>query len=406
VSISQESSTASLTIVIPALNEEEAIAGTIERCLAARELIKAAAELADVEVIVVSDGSTDRTAEIARGFAGVKVIEFVTNRGYGAAIQEGWRQGSGTLLGFLDADGTCDPTYFAEMSRVARRDSADVVLGSRMGPESRMPRLRRFGNRVYAFLLGFLCGRRVTDTASGMRVVRRDSLRHLYPLPAGLHFTPAMSARALLNNLRVIEIPMSYEERIGRSKLNVLRDGVRFLQAIGAGVLSYSPERPFLAGFVLCTLGIAMLAASPIEFYLANRRLEEWMVYRFVVCYVLASFGLLFLLATTLVHRMAVLTPRRSEAIGFWASVVAAVFSGRFLYATVVILLGVGGFFLWPGLVEYAMTRHVSLHWSRLLAGAFSLSAAFEVVIFALLLNVISVWSAQRDYARAEAGRS
>jgi hypothetical protein len=237
-----------------------------------------------------------------------------------------------------------------------------------------------------------------------MRVVRRDSLRHLYPLPHGLHFTPAMSARALLNNLRVIEIPMSYQERIGRSKLNVLRDGVRFLRAIGAGVLSYSPERPFLAGFVLCAFGIAMLAAAPTEFYLANRRLEEWMVYRFVVCYVLASFGLLFLLATALVHRMAILTPRRSEAIGFWPSVVAAVFSGRFLYVTVVILAGVGGCFLWPGLVEYASTRHVSLHWSRLLAGAFSLSAAFQVVIFSLLLNVISVWSAQLDYGRAEAG--
>ena len=404
MSVSHRTSVASLTIVIPALNEEEAIAGTIERCLAAREQIKAAAGLAEVEIIVVSDGSTDRTAEIARGFAAVKVIEFVTNRGYGAAIQEGWRQGSGTLLGFLDADGTCDPRYFAEMSRIAHRDSADVVLGTRMGPGSRMPRLRRLGNRVYALLLGFLCGRRVTDTASGMRVVRRDSLHHLYPLPHGLHFTPAMSARALLNNLRVIEIPMSYEERIGRSKLNVLRDGVRFLRAIGAGVLSYSPERPFLAGFVVCMLVTAMLAASPTEFYLANRRLEEWMVYRFVVCYVLVSFGLLLLLATTLVHRMALLTPRRSEAIGFWPSVVAGVFSGRFLYVTILLLLGLSGSFLWPGLVEYATTRHVSLHWSRLLAGAFSLSAAFQVVIFALLLNVISVWGAQRDYAEADAG--
>jgi hypothetical protein len=213
-----------------------------------------------------------------------------------------------------------------------------------------------------------------------------------------------MSARALLNNLRVIEIPMSYEERIGRSKLNVLRDGVRFLRAIGAGVLSYSPERPFLAGFVLCMFVTAVLATSPTEFYLANRRLEEWMVYRFVVCYVLASFGLLLLLATTLVHRMAILTPRRSEAIGFWPSVVAGVFSGAFLYVTILLLLGLSVLFLWPGLVEYGATRHVSLHWSRLLAGAFSLSAAFQVMIFGLLLNIISVWSAQREYARAEAG--
>jgi len=166
----------SLTIVIPALNEEEAIAGTISKCLVARDQIAKVAGLAGVEVIVVSDGSTDRTAEIAQSFEEVKVIVFEKNRGYGAAIKEGWRQGQGTLLSFLDADGTCDPTYLAEMCRIAVEDSADVVLGSRLGPESEMPRIRRLGNRIYAFLLGFLCGRQVTDTASGMRVVRRGSI--------------------------------------------------------------------------------------------------------------------------------------------------------------------------------------------------------------------------------------
>ena len=127
----------SLTIVIPALNEEDAIGGTIVRCLAAREHIKSAAGLVAVEIIVVSDGSTDRTAEIAKSYEDVKVIVFEKNRGYGAAIKEGWRQGSGSLLGFLDADGTCDPNYFAEICQVTVEESADVVLGSRLGPESK-----------------------------------------------------------------------------------------------------------------------------------------------------------------------------------------------------------------------------------------------------------------------------
>lgn len=148
---------------------------------------KHAADLDDVEVIVVSDGSTDRTAEIARGFDEVRVIEFEQNQGYGAAIKEGWRQGCGELLSFLDADGTCSPEFFGEMSRLALTESGDLVLGSRLGPDSEMPKVRRLGNRIYALLLGFLCGRHVTDTASGMRVVRRSSLSHLYPLPDGLH---------------------------------------------------------------------------------------------------------------------------------------------------------------------------------------------------------------------------
>ena len=125
------------------------------------------------------------------------MIVFEKNRGYGAAIKEGWRQGRGTLLGFIDADGTCDPVYFAEMCRAAIDEDADVVLGSGLGPDSRMPRIRRIGNQIFALLLGFLCGRHVTDTSSGMRIVQRRALRHLLPLPNGLRFTPAMSARAL-----------------------------------------------------------------------------------------------------------------------------------------------------------------------------------------------------------------
>jgi glycosyltransferase involved in cell wall biosynthesis len=385
-----------LTIAIPALNEEDAIGGTIARCLAARERIKEAAGLAHVEIFVVSDGSTDRTAEIAKTYEDVKVIVFEKNRGYGAAIKEGWRQGSGSLLGFLDADGTCDPIYFAEMCRVAATESADVVLGSRLGPESKMPAIRRLGNRIYAFLLGLLCGRQVTDTASGMRVVRRESLKWLYPLPDGLHFTPSMSARALLNDLRLIEIPMRYEERIGRSKLSVVRDGVRFLKTIFSGVLCYRPEKLLLTLFMLCLVSLALLAAYPAEFYLQNRRLEEWMIYRFVVCYLLGSFGLMLLLATALTYQMAGFGPRRGSANAFWPFVVASVMRGRVLVGILVCLLLLSGVFLWPGMSEYAATGRVTLHWSRLLAGAFSLSCGLETAVFALLLKVLSVWKGQQ----------
>ncbi len=387
----------SLTIVIPALDEEAAIGGTVARCLAARERIKAEAGLAQVEIVVVSDGSTDRTVEIAQSCDGVKVIVFETNRGYGAAIKEGWRQGTGSLLGFLDADGTCDPIYFAEMCRVALEEAADVVVGSRLGPESEMPRIRRIGNRLYAFLLGLLCGRQVTDAASGMRVVRRESVKWLYPLPDGLHFTPSMSARALLNDLRLIEVPMRYQQRVGRSKLSVLGDGVRFLQAIFSGVLCYRPEKLLLMVFMLCLLFLALLAAHPAEFYLRNRRLEEWMIYRFVVCYLLGWFALTLLLATALTYQMASFGPRRGSANAFWPFVVASVMRGRVLSGILVCLLVLSGVFLWPGIGQYAATGHVTLHWSRLLAGAFSLSCALETAVFALLLKVLAVWRGQRD---------
>src|SRR5262245_25720854 len=102
-----------LAIVVPALNEEQSIGSTVERCLAAAPHIRSECGIDAVNVVVVSDGSTDRTGEIARRYEPqVRVIVFETNRGYGAAIKEGWRVAGGDLLAFLDADGTCDPRYF------------------------------------------------------------------------------------------------------------------------------------------------------------------------------------------------------------------------------------------------------------------------------------------------------
>jgi glycosyltransferase involved in cell wall biosynthesis len=396
----------SLTIVIPALNEEEAIAATISRCQQASGDIERAADLEFVEIIVVSDGSTDRTAEIARGFSGVTVIEFEKNRGYGAAIMEGFRQGRGTLVGFLDADGTCDPRYFGVMCRRALGEQFDIVLGSRMGRDSRMPRLRRVGNRVYAALLGLLCGRYVTDTASGMRVLRRSALEVLYPLPTGLHFTPAMSARALMNGLRVAEVPMKYDERVGRSKLSVLRDGVRFLQAIVTAALCYRPEGLFLMGFMACLLVSALLAMYPIEFYLENRFLREWMIYRFLVCFLLGSVGFLLLCAAALAQRMVSLRGPRRDGDPFWGAATARLFSGRVLWITTGLAVVCSIVLVWPGVVEYVRSGQVTLHWSRVIVAAFGLLLAFQAILTRLLLEMLDLWAVQDLERRGVLDRS
>ena len=392
-----------LTIVIPALNEEAAIGATISRCLEAREEISHSAGLDGVEIIVVSDGSTDRTVEIAQSFEDVKVIVFEENQGYGAAIKEGWRIGRGEFVSFLDADGTCDPRFFSQLCQTSIGENADVTLGSRLGTDSQMPAIRRAGNRIFAFLLGLLCGRKVTDTASGMRVVRRSALKHLYPLPDGLHFTPAMSARALMNNLRIIEIPMKYEERIGESKLSALWDGIRFLKVIGEGVLCYRPEKIFLTGFSCCMLFILLLAAYPVEFYFQNHRLEEWMIYRFVVCQFVGSFGITLLLASALANRMALLSARREESMGFWSSVVASLFTGKPLVAIVGLFSVLSLGFLWPGITEFVTTGTITLHWSRLIAGAFTLFTVIQTLIFFVLMKVVEIWSFEQVSVKKDA---
>ncbi len=232
-----------LSIVIPAYNEERGIAQIIERTLSIRPLLEEVG-VDDMELLVVDDGSRDRTAEIAACYPGVCLIRHTVNRGYGAALKTGFNHARGNLLGFLDADGTYPPEHFPELCRVALQEGADLVIGSRMsGAESEMPLIRRVGNILFAGLVSILGNHRVRDSASGMRVIRREVLSRLYPLPDGLNFTPVMSTRAVHEAVRMREVAIPYKERVGRSKLNALRDGVRFLRTIIWTALNYNPVR-------------------------------------------------------------------------------------------------------------------------------------------------------------------
>src|SRR5689334_1897184 len=130
-----------LLIAIPALNEEKSIQSIIMRSLEARRHIMATSPVTQVDITVVSDGSTDRTVELARHYIDqIHLIVFESNRGYGAAIKEAWTQSDADLLGFLDADGTCDPTFFGDLCRTLVSEEADVVLGSRLNQASKIDR--------------------------------------------------------------------------------------------------------------------------------------------------------------------------------------------------------------------------------------------------------------------------
>lgn len=253
-----------LTVVIPAYNEEKGIAQIMTRTLAVREALKAVG-VEEFELLVVNDGSRDQTRQVAEELAekdpDVRVINHPVNRGYGAALKTGFSQARGELIGFLDADGTYPPESFPELCRVALADG-DLVIGSRMaGAESKMPAVRRIGNWLFATLLSVLGWERVTDSASGMRVFRKDKLDRMYPLPDGLNLTPVMSTRAIQEGLKVREVPITYSERVGRSKLSALRDGTVFLQSMIWTVMAYNPVR--ILGIVgLIGVIIALLAGA------------------------------------------------------------------------------------------------------------------------------------------------
>lgn len=257
-----------LSVVIPAFNEADGIQTIIQRVLAIRPDL-AMVGINDLELIVVDDGSVDGTAELVMAQPSVRLIRHSRNSGYGAALKTGFAAATGDWLGFMDADGTYPPEYYPQLYAAACSSKADIVIGSRMGGSaSRMPVVRRIGNLLFAHLVSLLSAKQVTDSASGMRIFHRAVLPRLYPLPDGLNFTPVMSTRALHEQLKMIEAPIPYSERIGRSKLSVIKDGVRFAQSIVWTGLNYNPVRP------LGLLGLlALFIASGIGLYLVMIRL-------------------------------------------------------------------------------------------------------------------------------------
>lgn len=256
------------SVVIPAYNEEAGISNIVQRVLSIKDhLLKIGIQ--NLELVVVDDGSRDHTAQIASSIPEVKLIRHPMNRGYGAALKTGFTASCGDLIGFLDADGTYPPEYFPQLCVAALRGN-DMVVGSRMaGADSQMPMTRWIGNLFFAYLLSFVGRQRVSDSASGMRVFKRELLEKFYPLPDGLNLTPVMSTRAMHEGIRMAEVPIPYSERVGRSKLSVVRDGMVFLQSILWTVLSYNPVR------ILGMLGLmGVLFAILVGFALAVGRIR------------------------------------------------------------------------------------------------------------------------------------
>jgi glycosyltransferase involved in cell wall biosynthesis len=396
-----------LSVVIPAYNEEDGIERIIERVLAVRPALGQMDIV--LEFIIVDDGSRDHTAALISKYREVRLIRHLKNRGYGAAIKTGFCHSSGDYLAFLDADGTYPPECLPELCRAAIRQNADLVVGSRMGgAKSEMPLTRRIGNFAYARLLSLIGNVRVRDTASGMRLIRKEVLERLYPLPDGLDFTPAMSTRAIYENLQIVEVPIPYAERIGRSKLSVVRDGLRFTNAIVWTALAYNPVR-ILGLASLASLGIALIVGLYILALRLNGvvTLNTWQVYALFVATVLAVVAIsLFSLGATFNYLVALFHKRPVRQGLFGKPIFDPPLDHQFgwmglLSATIGVLLSLGAFGLSLGGWEIARL------WFYLLASALLVVIGLQLSLSWIVMRVLEELArrevtAQRDLVEAE----
>jgi glycosyltransferase involved in cell wall biosynthesis len=392
-----------LHFVIPAYNEEQSIDSIIKRSLAARKTIIANSPVDEVEITVVSDGSTDRTVEFAKRYADqIKLIVLEKNQGYGAAIKEGWRQSDAELLGFLDADGTCDPNFFASLCEALENDKSDVALGNRMHANSKIPLVRRVGNLIFAVILTMFASKKVQDTASGMRVVRRSILPKLIPLPDGMHFTPAITAQTILHkDLKVSEIEMPYHEREGKSKLKIWKDGVRFLKVICEAGFLYRPFRPLELLGIICFTGATWLMIFPLYFYVKTLTLAEWMIYRFVVSNLLGTSACLLFCAGYLSRKTIDLVLFSKYEIPE-TNLVGKMFQSAFFWYMPLVLFLAGGLIVMPSFKELILKGATNEHWSRFIAMSFMYSVGIILIGTKLIDYSLGLLAKRLDFLRKQ----
>ncbi len=233
--MNQETNSVALSIVIPAKNEAASIADVVA---------SARSEYPEAEIIVVDDGSTDATAELAEA-AGATVLRHPESLGNGAAVKSGARAAKGEILALMDGDGQHDPRELGKL--LARLDEGyQMAVGARdSGSHANVGRW--FANGLYNEIASRLTGRRVPDLTSGFRAVRASMFRQfLYLLPNGFSYPTTITMAFLRSGYPVCFEPITAAERSGKSHIRPIRDGVRFLVIIFKIATLYSPLKIFM----------------------------------------------------------------------------------------------------------------------------------------------------------------
>lgn len=236
-----------LSIIIPAKNEAASIGEVVG---------KIRSDFPKAEIIVVDDGSTDKTAALAED-AGAKVVSHPQSLGNGAAVKAGARAAEGEILVFLDADGQHDP---ADIPRLLEKldEGYDMVVGARSS-SSHANVGRLAANGIYNVIASMVTGHRIPDLTSGFRAVKADLFRKfLYLLPNGFSYPTTITMAFMRAGYPVEFLPIVAKKRIGKSHIKPLKDGLRFLIIIFKIATLYAPLKLFLPAsgmFFLVGLG-------------------------------------------------------------------------------------------------------------------------------------------------------
>lgn len=261
------------TVIIPCYNEEDAILDTIQSLRSSLQYIE------PYELIVVDDGSDDRSAEILRSAAekdpDLHIITHIRNRGYGAALKTGIRRASSDFIVITDADGTYPNKRIGELFERAK--NADMVVGARTANDVTYPITRKISKIFLQKYASWLAGQKIPDMNSGLRVFHRSvAERFLNILPDGFSFTTTITLAMLRNNYEVEFIPIEYYPRIGKSKIRPIKDTLRFIELILRTGMYFAPLRVFLP--IVCILSLSFLASFFYDFFILHNLTDKTLI--------------------------------------------------------------------------------------------------------------------------------
>jgi dolichol-phosphate mannosyltransferase len=236
-----------VTIVIPTLNEEGSIG----------EVVEGFRKLGYDDILVIDGNSTDRTREIAKE-KGARVI-VQSGKGKGQAIVEAFQIVDSDVLVLIDGDGTYLPEDVEKLLEPIRRGIADHVIGNRLVNFERgaFTRLNLIGNKILNALFRFIYGVELNDILSGYRALRREVYKSVDLKKHGFEIETELTVETLAKGFRIVEVPISYRKRVGKTKLNPLKDGFKIGWTIYNLLIRFSPARFFLLfGLLLIFLGL------------------------------------------------------------------------------------------------------------------------------------------------------
>lgn len=274
-----------ISIVIPAYNEEQAIASVIDEV---REAVDGAGYR--YEILVVDDCSTDRTVEVARA-KGVRVVERPVNGGSGSSRRTGVLTAHGEIVVMLDGDGSYTPGDIPKL--LEHMPAFDQVNGARTSEEGTVRWLRTPAKWLIRKLACYLTRARIPDLNTGLKAFRRDvMLEYLWVIPKGFSCVTSMTLAFLCNGYTVKYVPTVYRKRIGRSKFHPIKDTANYFGTVMRMVMFFRPLRvfgPLAVLLLLASIGSGIYHAL-ID---VKRTLQEFDIILFVAGIVTLSIGML-----------------------------------------------------------------------------------------------------------------